>query len=78
MKNADKPSRPCTGDAYADVTAFGNEQTSNGTGLTKREAFAMAAIQGMLSGGALINKNFSLEYIKDRSYFMADLMLEED
>ena len=54
IKNGDMPVNPLSGDAYIDFESAVNKNGSYNPecqGLTKREAFAMAAMQGILSGG---------------------------
>jgi len=54
MKNADMPANPLSGNAYDDFESAVNRNGGYNPecqGLTKREAFAMAAMQGCLSGG---------------------------
>ena len=46
MKNSDTPANPTT---YMDQTNGCGELYSDNAGLTKREAFAMAAMQGLLA-----------------------------
>ena len=54
MNNSDMPAMPCTGDAYDDVTTTGNSQTTNGTGLTKREHFAGMIMSGFAADPEMI------------------------
>lgn len=52
MNNGDMPASPLTGDAYIDFESALNKSGSYNPecqGLTKREAFAMVAMQGLLS-----------------------------
>lgn len=62
MKNADLPAMPLSGDAYQDFAAYdGTKNTSYNPecqGLTKREMFAMHAMQGLLSNsGGVVQSN---------------------
>lgn len=50
MKNGEHPVNPLA-QGYYNIN--GEEKYINGIGLTKREAFAMAAMQGLLSAGLL-------------------------
>jgi hypothetical protein len=50
MRNADMPAMP-SDDVYANS---GDLIARGGIGLTKREAFAMAAMQGLLASGNVI------------------------
>ena len=49
MKNEDKPAMPIDGEALNDSPSLCLEDS---TGLTKREMFAMHAMQGLLSANA--------------------------
>ena len=51
MNNSDMPAMPLTGDAYTDINGFMDApgRVEDGMGLTKREEFAKAAMQGLLS-----------------------------
>ena len=80
MKNSDMPAMPLSGDAYTDIN--GNAMTEGsiepGMGLTKREAFTMAAMQGLLSNPSIID-SFVPEvkaWIADHSAKMADAQLK--
>lgn len=64
MKNADMPAMPLSGDAYNDFAGYVPGKTSFNPecqGLTKREMFAMHAMQGILSnsGGVIQGNNYS-------------------
>lgn len=73
IKNADLPANPtqyqdsCNGELYSD-----------NTGMTKREAFAMAAMQGMSSHPDFYgnSKDFA-EVISASSVLLADALLAE-
>ena len=55
MKNADMPAMPLSGDAYIDFAGYEEGKSSYNPecqGLTKREMFAMHAMQGILSNSA--------------------------
>lgn len=55
MKNADKPANATP---YMDLTETGGELHCDNTGLTKREMFAMHAMQGILSkSGGVVQAN---------------------
>lgn len=85
MNNADMPAMPLTGDAYRDFAGYdGTRNTSYNPecqGMTKREQFAMAAMQGMLAnkyvqdfnGGESPNNPYALT-IKAVAY--ADALLK--
>ena len=49
-------------------------------GLTKREIFAMTAMQGLLSNPSMMDAitNVSVDFIKDSAYLLADAMLDEN
>ena len=82
MKNADMPAMPTKGgmvfyipeELTDDVKAACEEVIKQVYhGLTKREEFAKAAMQGLLAAGRLS----TAEFIKNLSYNYADAMLEE-
>lgn len=56
MKNADKPAmpQPFAGDALHGMNTSAEKDPSN-AGMTKREAFALAAMQGILAGRNTMN-----------------------
>jgi len=59
MKNGDKPANPTIADLTGDKngTYLSESATQNGVmfyGLTKREMFAMAAMQGLLSNAPFV------------------------
>lgn len=70
MKNADMPAMPLP---------LGSETVVGQQGLTKREMFAMTAMQGLLSNPSMIDAitNVSVDFIKDSAYLLADAMLDE-
>jgi hypothetical protein len=76
MKNADKPANPC-------ITEFegmqGETYKTTYHGLTKREIFAMAAMQGMLSGGVTIDvdKDYPFQTRAQTCLLIADALLAE-
>lgn len=84
MKNADKPAAP-----FQEVTSMvGGVPTGykNHNGLTKREMFAMHAMQGILAGNSLLDLtdiakaacvSDANEIIKSMAYNAADKMLED-
>jgi len=56
LKNSDFPAHPLTGDAYSDFEQAVNRNGGYNPecqGLTKREAFAMAAMQGLIANHTL-------------------------
>lgn len=60
MKNADMPAMPLSGDAYNDFAGYVPGKTSFNPecqGLTKREMFAMHAMQAMLTSKFAVNFN---------------------
>lgn len=65
MKNADIPAMP--------------DEFTGTSGLTKREMFAMTAMQGLLSNPSMIDgiTNLSVDFIKDSAYLLADAMLDD-
>lgn len=58
MKNADMPAMPVSNDELASALELGADGSK---GLTKREMFAMNAMQGILSnsGGVIQGNNYS-------------------
>lgn len=81
MKNADMPATPSiiapSKNGLDPVISDGENYFA--TGLTKREAFAIAAMQGMLSNGLLIDtlNDNSYKYIADSAVTQADFLLKE-
>ena len=75
MKNADMPAAPIT------IThGHGNyAEAEHYLGLTKREAFEMAAMQGLLSNHAIIDNHDKegVEWIVKHARSQADAMLKE-
>ena len=78
MNNGDLPAMPLSGDAYQDFAAYdGTKDTSYNPecqGLTKREQFAMAAMQGLISDSEYIG---SFAQMAGHSVEMADALLAE-
>ena len=68
MKNGDMPANVVTEDQ------FDRSNSAPSTGLTKREAFAMAAIQG---AAAKINCDDVLDYFAKKAVHIADALLKE-
>lgn len=55
MRNSDMPAMPLSGDAYNDFAGYVPGKTSFNPecqGLTKREMFAMYAVQGLLAANS--------------------------
>lgn len=91
MNNAALPAMPLSGDAYQDFAAYdGTKNTSYNPecqGLTKREMFAMHAMQGLLSnsGGVVQSNSMSgtgfcnsdEKFLAQWSIACADALLEE-
>ena len=91
MKNADMPAMPLTGDAYHDFSSYGGTSKTSYNpecqGLTKREMFAMNAMQGILSnsGGVIQGNNHtgtgwcnsSAKDLAEWSLECADALLKE-
>jgi len=74
MKNGDMPVTPVFND-HGKIQSFRDAEgnLSMATGLTKREAFAMAAMQGILSS----NVSGTTEEFVSHSVVMADALLKE-
>lgn len=89
MNNGDLPAAPIIGDTDAFVLFLDGIKGGRNYGLTKREDFAKAAMQGILANAyiaeiidgspnkAVHGNGLTLKKIKERSYLMADLMLED-
>lgn len=81
MKNADKPAMPqaATKDGYA--CNYGSSELQVPTGLTKREMFAMHAMQGLLSDGSYVELYETPDEwrknITEASVEFADALLDE-
>lgn len=78
MKNADKPANPI------EINGFGQYAPEAHTGLTKREMFAMHAMQGLLSSNASLNSSASytrkfqeIDQIASYATLCADSLLAE-
>lgn len=86
MNNGDLPAAPILGDTEAFVLFLDKIKGGNNYGLTKRETFAMAAMQGILSNPylmeALINRCQGVDTSKLNkevvriAYLHADIALE--
>lgn len=85
MKNADFPAMPLSGDAYQDFAGYdGTKNTGYNPecqGLTKREMFAMHAMQAMLSSRHVSDFNGSDADFNNglcsKAVGYADALLEE-
>lgn len=85
MKNSDLPAMPLSGDAYQDFAHYdGTPKTSYNPecqGLTKREMFAMHAMQAMLSSRHVNDFNASdADFNNDlcaKAVSYADALLKE-
>lgn len=70
MKNANLPANPITQEMF-DEMELGRESIEEGFGLTKREKFAMAAMQGLIGGedhsGWSKSKSVQAVYIADKT-----------
>lgn len=72
IKNGDMPAMPI------ELNGFGLYEPSAFLGLTKREQFAMAALQGLLSGGYCINEpHYRLNDVPSEAVALADALLAE-
>ena len=77
MKNADLPAMPITNMTLAAVLDLVGEESK---GLTKREMFAMHAMQGLLSSASDDNgewTNDGAENVAKEAVYFADALLEE-
>ena len=72
---------PNNGDTPATAIEFrapndsGGEDIGQWRGLTKREAFAMAAMQGTLAGD--VNNELTVKDIVEQAVYIADALLKE-
>ena len=77
MKNADMPAMPI------EFSGFGQFAPEAHTGITKREMFAMAAMQGMLSHSDVMHTNDDEEHenishaVAANAVLMADALLSK-
>ena len=81
MKNADMPAMPC-GESYKTQQSYGGDwvECKKGAlynGLTKREMFAMAAIQGILASLTNDTDGISPENLARSAVRNADALLAE-
>ena len=76
MKNGDMPVTPVVG-SNGRIQAFTDDEgfSAMATGLTKREAFAMAAMQGLAAGDT--DNRATHEDLAIGSVIMADALLKE-
>jgi len=83
MNNGDYPANPLTGDAYIDFSMYDESKGGSSSynpecqGLTKREAFAMAAMQGCCANSAGYNNDEWVNRIAKDSVLLADALLAE-
>lgn len=75
MKNGDMPAQALSGDANYDFTLKGAGYNPECQGLTKREMFAMAAMQGMLSSADAEMQNCGGKIIIENAIWYADALL---
>jgi hypothetical protein len=77
MNNGDMPASPITSELYP-MEAMRSNLGSMPTGLTKRERFAMAAMQGMISSGDMELAEDGVEsFIAECLVKYADALLAE-
>lgn len=79
MKNADLPAMPLTGDAYTDFSSHlnkGHGFEPECLGLTKREMFAMAAMQG-LCANSIAGPHHAPDFLSKEAVMHADALLAE-
>lgn len=75
MKNADMPASPViNSEGFPTRISFIQDEPLAATGLTKREAFAMAAMQGLLASGCGLQNQYDLAH---QSLAAADALLAE-
>ena len=75
IKNADTPANPTHYSNFTNAHGGIDEFYSDNEGLTKREAFAMAAMQGLLSTEQGCNQRNMI--IAERAVEVADALLKE-
>ena len=75
VKNADKPANPTHYSNFTNAHGGSDEFYSDNEGLTKRETFAMAAMQGLLSTEQGCNQINMI--IAERAVEIADALLKE-
>ena len=78
MKNGDMPASPC-GESYKTQQYPGgdwihNKKSALHSGLTKREMFAMAAMNGIMSNS---NDRYTYEQLAGHAVSQADALLSE-
>ena len=79
MKNADLPAMQLTGDAYTDFASHlnkGHGFEPECLGRTKREMFAMAAMQG-LCANSIPGHHHSPDFLSKEAVMYADALLAE-
>lgn len=72
MNNSDMPATPCKVEANEQMKGLGMARDFYARGLTKREAFAMAAMQGLASFD-----HIEICLIAEQSIMIADALLKE-
>ena len=72
MNNGDEPATACEIRASEQAKALGYFTNHTYTGLTKREAFAMAAMQGLLAEAQTMDNLIAINAVK-----MADDLLKQ-
>lgn len=74
MNNGDLPAAPILGDTEAFVLFLDKIKGGNNYGLTKRETFAMAAMQGMMANSQ--SNKMELEAVAGVALMHADALLK--
>ena len=75
IKNADTPANPTHYSNFTNAHGGSDEFYSNNEGLTKREAFAMAAMQGLIASD--VENVYTTTDIAEISVTQADALLKE-
>jgi hypothetical protein len=75
IKNADTPANPTHYSNFTNAHGGSDEFYSNNEGLTKREAFAMAAMQGIIASD--VENVYTTTDIAEISVTQADALLKE-
>ena len=74
MKNSDMPATPCEIKIYGEESMYYPDGMMSCGGLTKREMFAMAAMNGIMSNS---NDRYTYEQLAGHAVAQADALLSE-
>ena len=78
IKNADMPAMPVFDAAGIVQDSWSGFLSGNGMGLTKREIFAMTAMQGILSNPSLLDNlsDSTVSWVKEKSIILSNELLD--